>query len=37
MMCGRDEEPQPMQQPIEKLLWFVPVAKLWINVVDNER
>ncbi len=37
MMCGRDEEPDQVQQPAEKLLWLVYIAGLWTCTLDNKQ
>jgi hypothetical protein len=37
MRCGRDEEPDQVQQPIEKSIWFAHVAWLWTHVVDSKK
>jgi hypothetical protein len=37
MMCGRDEEPNQMEQLTEKSLWLAHVAKLWTHTIDNKK
>ncbi len=37
MMCGRDEEPQQVQQPIEQSLRLMHAIGIWICAISNKQ
>jgi RNase P/RNase MRP subunit p29 len=37
MMCGRDENPNQVQQLAEESLWRAHVVGLWTRVIDSKK
>ncbi len=37
MMCGRDENPNQVQQLVEESLWLAHVVGLWTRVIDSKK
>jgi len=36
-MCGRDENPNQVQQPTEESLWRAHIVGLWTRVIDSKK